>query len=133
MNDSNIFRVLDDLNLKRLKTLILSSTMKLTLHKADIINEIIDSFPNLKFGLHICGGNAHRKRGYFGRYTEMLEGLKKLKVHEIHLEHCTLHYNMLDVFNDLKFDGIFRALDDIILNSRIEDNVFKEKQLKRKP
>ena len=73
---------------------------------ADIINEIINSFPNLKFSLHICGGNAHRKRGYFGRYTEMLEGLKKLKVHEIHLEHCTLHYNMLDVFNDWKFDGI---------------------------
>ena len=27
-----------------------------------------------------------------------------LKVDEIHLEHCSLHYKMLDVFNDWKFD-----------------------------
>ena len=73
---------------------------------ADVINNIIDAFPNLKFGMHVCGGNAHRKRGYFGKYTEMLEGLKKLKVYEIHFEHCTLHYNMLDVFKDWKFNGI---------------------------
>ena len=35
----------------------------------------------------------------------MLEGLKKLKVHELHLEHCTLHYNMLDVFRKYDFKG----------------------------
>tara|TARA_B100001939_G_C16917531_1_gene607654 strand:- start:311 stop:1348 length:1038 start_codon:yes stop_codon:yes gene_type:complete len=73
---------------------------------ADVINDIIGSFPNLHFSLHICGGNAHRKRGYFGKYQDMLDGLKKLNVHELHLEHCTLHYNMLDVFDLYKFDGI---------------------------
>ena len=73
---------------------------------ADVINDIIETFPNLHFSLHICGGNAHRKRGYFGKYTEMLEGLKKLKVHELHLEHCTLHYNMLEVFDHYDFKGI---------------------------
>ena len=33
-------------------------------------------------------------------------GLKKLKVHELHLEHCTLHYNMLEVFDHYDFRGI---------------------------
>ncbi len=73
---------------------------------ADIINDIVNTFPNLHFSLHICGGNAHRKRGYFGKYTDMLSGLKKLKVHELHLEYCTLHYNMLDVFDLYNFKGI---------------------------
>ena len=73
---------------------------------ADVINDIVDSFPTLHFSLHICGGNAHRKRGYFGKYQDMVDGLKKLKVHELHLEHCTLHYNMLEVFDLYKFDGI---------------------------
>ena len=36
----------------------------------------------------------------------MLDGLKKLKVHELHLEHCTLHYNMLEVFDHYDFNGI---------------------------
>jgi len=73
---------------------------------ADVINDIVDTFPDLHFSLHICGGNAHRKRGYFGKYQDMIDGLKKLKVHELHLEHCTLHYNMLEVFDLYNFDGI---------------------------
>jgi len=73
---------------------------------ADVINDIVDTFPTLHFSLHICGGNAHRKRGYFGKYQDMIDGLKKLKVHELHLEHCTLHYNMLEVFDLYNFDGI---------------------------
>ena len=47
---------------------------------ADVINDIIETFPNLHFSLHICGGNAHRKRGYFGRYTDMIPAFKKLKI-----------------------------------------------------
>jgi len=80
---------------------------------ADIINGIIDQFPNIKFGLHICGGNAHRRRGYFGRYTDMIDGFIKLKVNEVHFEHCTLHYNMLEVFDNWKFKGnlSFGAVD----------------------
>ena len=46
---------------------------------ADVINDIVETFPNMYFSLHICGGNAHRKRGYFGKYDDMLEGLKNLK------------------------------------------------------
>ena len=29
----------------------------------NVINDIVDTFPNMYFSLHICGGNAHRKRG----------------------------------------------------------------------
>tara|TARA_B100000242_G_C43053946_1_gene492701 strand:+ start:1135 stop:2172 length:1038 start_codon:yes stop_codon:yes gene_type:complete len=72
---------------------------------ADVINDIVETFPNMYFSLHICGGNAHRKRGYFGKYDDMVDGLKKLKVHELHLEHCTLHYSMLDVFEKYDFKG----------------------------
>ena len=68
---------------------------------AETLNYIIDQFPGIKFNLHICGGNAHRKRGFFGRYTDMIEAFKILKVDEIHLEHCSLHYDMLRTSNCL--------------------------------
>ena len=76
-----------------------------TLWAAQILNEIIDQFPNVKFNLHVCGGNAHRKRGFFGKYTDMIKSFKILKIDEIHLEHCSLHYTMLDVFNEWNFQG----------------------------
>ena len=76
-----------------------------TIWGAEILNEIIDQFPNVKFNLHVCGGNAHRKRGFFGKYTDMLPAFKKLKIDEIHLEHCSLHYTMLDVFKEWDFKG----------------------------
>ena len=72
---------------------------------ADIINEVVSQFPNVKFNLHVCGGNAHRKRGFFGKYTDMISAFKKLKIDEIHLEHCSLHYTMLDVFKKWDFKG----------------------------
>ena len=72
---------------------------------ADVLNRIIDRFGEIRFGLHICGGNAHRKRAYFGKYTDMVDGLAKLKIHEIHLEHCTLHYDLMDLWREWKFPG----------------------------
>tara|TARA_B100000614_G_scaffold226285_1_gene216494 strand:+ start:344 stop:1387 length:1044 start_codon:yes stop_codon:yes gene_type:complete len=76
---------------------------------ADVLNYIVNKFPGVKFNLHICGGNAHRKRGFFGRYTDMVSAFKKLNIDEIHLEHCSLHYTMLDIFNDWKFKGSLSA------------------------
>ena len=43
-----------------------------TLWAAEILNEIIEKFPSVDFNLHVCGGNAHRKRGFFGKYTNMI-------------------------------------------------------------
>ena len=84
---------------------------------ADVLNYIIEKFPNVKFNLHICGGNAHRKRGFFGRYTDMITSFKKLKINEIHLEHCSLHYPMLDIFKEWDFNG---ALSAGVVDQRID-------------
>jgi len=85
---------------------------------ADVLNYIIDKFPGIKFNLHICGGNAHRKRGFFGRYTDMTKAFKKLKIDEIHLEHCSLHYPMLDIFKEWEFKG---SLSAGVVDQRIDD------------
>ena len=84
---------------------------------ADVLKYIIEKFPNVKFNLHICGGNAHRKRGFFGRYTDMITSFKKLKINEIHLEHCSLHYPMLDIFKEWNFNG---ALSAGVVDQRID-------------
>ncbi len=85
---------------------------------ADILNYIIDKFPGIKFNLHICGGNAHRKRSYFGKYTDMIDAFNKLKIDEIHLEHCSLHYSMLDIFKKWKFSG---SLSAGVIDQRIDE------------
>ena len=94
---------------------------------ADILNEIIDQFPSVNFNLHVCGGNAHRKRGFFGKYTDMISAFKKLKINEIHLEHCGLHYNMLDVFNEWSFDGKISlgVIDQRIDNTESTEDIIK--------
>jgi 5-methyltetrahydropteroyltriglutamate--homocysteine methyltransferase len=84
---------------------------------ADVLNYIIEQFPNIKFNLHICGGNAHRKRGFFGKYTDMINSFQKLKINEIHLEHCSLHYPMLDIFKEWNFKG---ALSAGVVDQRID-------------
>ena len=98
-----------------------------TLWAAEILNEIIEKFPNVTFNLHVCGGNAHRKRGFFGKYTDMIEAFKILKVSEIHLEHCSLHYPMLDVFKSWKFDGksSLGVIDQRIDKTETEEDIIK--------
>ena len=94
---------------------------------ADILNEIISKFPNVKFNLHVCGGNAHRKRGFFGKYTDMIPAFKKLQIDEIHLEHCSLHYTMLDVFKEWDFKGKISlgVIDQRIDNIESKDDILK--------
>ncbi len=94
---------------------------------ADIINEIIEKFPTVKFNLHVCGGNAHRKRGFFGKYTDMIAAFKKLKIDEIHLEHCSLHYTMLDVFKKWDFNGKISlgVIDQRINTIETTDDILK--------
>ena len=98
-----------------------------TIWGAEILNEIIDQFPNVKFNLHVCGGNAHRKRGFFGKYTDMIPAFKKLKIDEIHLEHCSLHYTMLDVFKEWHFKGRISlgVIDQRIDNTESDEDIIK--------
>lgn len=98
-----------------------------TIWGAEILNEIIDQFPSVKFNLHVCGGNAHRKRGFFGRYTDMIPAFKKLKIDEVHLEHCSLHYTMLDVFKEWDFKGKISlgVIDQRIDNTETKEDIIK--------
>ena len=72
---------------------------------ADILNELIDSLPKVRIGLHVCGGNPRRKRVYFTRYTDLVPALSKVKLDEVSLEHCTLSYDLMDLWKLWTFQG----------------------------
>ena len=57
----------------------------------------------------------------------MIEAFKILKVDEIHLEHCSLHYAMLDIFKEWKFEGSISAgvIDQRIDNTETIEEVEK--------
>ena len=62
---------------------------------------------NVKIGLHVCGGNARRKRVYFTKYDDLAEAFAAAKIDQVSLEHCTLSYNMLTLWDKWKFKGEF--------------------------
>jgi len=72
---------------------------------AAILNELIDSLPRVKFSLHVCGGNPRRKRIYFTRYTDLVPAFRAVKIDEVSLEHCTLGYDLMDLWKQWDFKG----------------------------
>jgi len=73
---------------------------------AEILAELIESLPTkVRIGLHVCGGNPRRKRVYFTKYTDLVEAFKRIPIDEVMLEHCTLSYNMLELFDIWDFKG----------------------------
>jgi 5-methyltetrahydropteroyltriglutamate--homocysteine methyltransferase len=72
---------------------------------AEILNELIDSLGTVRIGLHVCGGNPRRKRVFFTRYTDIVPAFRKAHVHEVLLEHCTLSYNLMDLWRIWDFKG----------------------------
>lgn len=73
---------------------------------AEILNEMIDELgPKVRIGLHVCGGNPRRKRVYFTKYTDLAPAFRKAKINEVSLEHCTLGYNLMDLWNLWDFQG----------------------------
>ncbi len=73
---------------------------------ADILNELIDSLKGrARIGLHVCGGNPRRKRVYFTRYHDLLPAFSKVKIDEVSLEHCTLSYDLMTLWDLWKFKG----------------------------
>jgi 5-methyltetrahydropteroyltriglutamate--homocysteine methyltransferase len=71
----------------------------------DILNELIDSLGPVRIGLHVCGGNPRRKRVYFTKYTGLAPAFRKAHIHEVLLEHCTLGYNLMDLWKLWDFRG----------------------------
>ena len=57
----------------------------------------------------------------------MIEAFKILNIDEIHLEHCSLHYKMLDIFKKWNFNGSISAgvIDQRIDNIETVDQVEK--------
>jgi 5-methyltetrahydropteroyltriglutamate--homocysteine methyltransferase len=72
---------------------------------ADILNELIDSLPRVKFGLHVCGGNPRRKRIYFTKYTDIVPAFHTVHIDEVSLEHCTLSYDLMELWKQWPFQG----------------------------
>jgi 5-methyltetrahydropteroyltriglutamate--homocysteine methyltransferase len=76
-----------------------------TLWAAEILNELIDSLPRVRFGLHVCGGNPRRKRIYFTKYTDIVPAFRVVKIDEVSLEHCTLSYDLMELWKQWPFKG----------------------------
>lgn len=77
-----------------------------SLWAAQILAELIEGLPKkVRVGLHVCGGNPRRKRVYFTKYTDLVEAFKAVPIDEVMLEHCTLDYNMLELFDLWDFKG----------------------------
>ena len=73
---------------------------------ADILNELIDSLRGrARVGLHVCGGNPRRKRVYFTRYHDLVPAFAKVKIDEVSLEHCTLGYDLMTLWDLWPFRG----------------------------
>src|SRR6202162_2228175 len=72
---------------------------------AEILNELIDSLPRVTFGLHVCGGNPRRKRVYFTKYTDLVPAFRAAKIDEASLEHCTLGYDLMELWKQWPFKG----------------------------
>ena len=69
---------------------------------ADVLNELIDSLPKtVRIGLHVCGGNPRRKRIYFTKYMDLAPAFRKMKIQEVSLEHCTLGYDLMQLWTRL--------------------------------
>ncbi len=72
---------------------------------AEILNELIESLGPVRVGLHVCGGNPRRKRVYFTKYTDLAPAFRKARIDEVVLEHCTLGYNLMDLWKVWDFRG----------------------------
>ena len=59
----------------------------------------------MRVGLHVCGGNPRRKRVYFTKYTDLCRRSRKAKIDEVLLEHCTLSYDLMELWKLWKFKG----------------------------
>lgn len=56
----------------------------------------------------VCCGNAYRKRAYTTRYQDLADAFRTAKVDQACLEHCTLSYDMMTLW-DMWDDEIARS------------------------
>mgnify|MGYP006267762917 FL=1 len=73
---------------------------------AEILNEMMEEIgTDVRYALHVCGGNPRRKRVYFTKYTDLVPAFSTVKIDEVSLEHCTLSYDLMDLWKKWDFEG----------------------------
>ena len=73
---------------------------------AEVMNQASAGL-GVKIGLHVCCGNAYRKRAYTTRYDDLADAFRAAKVDQVCLEHCTLSYDMMTLWQVWDFKGEF--------------------------
>ena len=59
----------------------------------------------VRVGLHVCGGNPRRKRVFFARYQDLIDGFRRARIDQVVLEYATLEYDMLPFIEAWGFRG----------------------------
>ena len=73
---------------------------------AEVLNELTKGL-KCRIGLHVCCGNARRKRAYVTKYQDLTKAFQALKLDQAVLEHCTLSYDMMPLWKEWPFKGEF--------------------------
>lgn len=73
---------------------------------AEVMNQASDGL-GARIGLHVCCGNAYRKRAYTTPYQDLANAFRKAKIDQACLEHCTLGYDMMSLWEMWDFEGEF--------------------------
>jgi 5-methyltetrahydropteroyltriglutamate--homocysteine methyltransferase len=73
---------------------------------AEVLNGLTAGL-GARIALHVCCGNAHRKRAYTTTYQELAPAFRTVHVDQVLLEHCTLGYNMMTLWDLWPFSGEF--------------------------
>jgi methionine synthase II (cobalamin-independent) len=90
--------------------------------------EVLNQFSNglgVKIGLHVCCGDARRKRAYTKRYHDLVEAFQTARIDQVVLEHCTLDYDVMTLWDIGDFRGEFavsvvdQRRDDVETTSEI--------------
>src|SRR5262249_32000509 len=73
---------------------------------AEVLNRVTEGL-GVQIGLHVCCGNAYRKRAYTTTYNDLVQAFQTVKVDQAVLEHCTLSYDMMTLWDKWRFAGDF--------------------------
>lgn len=95
---------------------------------AEILNALTAGL-GARIALHVCCGNAHRKRAYTTTYQDLAPAFRAVRIDQVLLEHCTLRYNMMTLWELWPFSGEFavgvidQRGDDIESAEQIADRI----------
>jgi 5-methyltetrahydropteroyltriglutamate--homocysteine methyltransferase len=91
---------------------------------AEVLNGLTAGL-RARIALHVCCGNAHRKRAYTTTYQDLAPAFRAARVDQVLLEHCTLEYNMMTLWDAWPFPGEFAVgvIDQRIDNTESAEQI----------